>query len=114
MRVMQDRKGVSIAFFNATNSAIAMLTADKINMTSSEMEAYITKWRNWFLDEYQNYHKTVIQSVGANYKAEDTIKRVEAVTTMQELSNLWKILSEDERHDGEIRKVVQSKRDSFK
>lgn len=113
MKVMQDRKGVSIAFFNATNSAIAMVANMKFE-NSAEALKTVFLLRDTFIEEYKTYYKTVIQSVGANYKAEDTIKKVEACTTKQELSNLWLILSADEKKDGEIRKVVQTKRDSFK
>jgi len=104
----QYRKGLSIAFFNATNSAIAMLTADKINMTSEQMEAYITKWRNWFLDTHKQYYATVIANVGVNYRAEDSIAKLKATKTLEELNTAWRLLSADERRDGEIIKVAQT------
>ena len=110
----QYRKGLSIAFFNATNSAIAMLTADKINMTSTEMEEYITKWRNWFLNTHKEYYATVIANVGVNYRASETIEKIRACTTKAELSKLWQAISEDERKDGEIRKVVKELKDTLK
>lgn len=110
----QYRKGLSIAFFNATNSAIAMLTADKINMSSTQMEEYITKWRNWFLDTHKEYYATVIANVGVNYQASETIEKFRACTTKVELANLWRGISEDERRDGEIRKVVKELRETLK
>lgn len=115
MKLMQDRKGVSIAYFNSINSAIALVSPiiDKETDLNVVLEK-VFEIRDKMLDEYAKYHKNVIQSIGANYKAEDTIKKVEAVKTKQELSDLWKMLSEDERRDGEIRKVVQVKRDSLK
>lgn len=106
IRDAQYRKGLSIAFFNATNSAISMLTADKINMTSEEMEAYITKWRTWFLDTHKEYYVRVIANVGANYHAKDSIEKLEATNNLEELRVAWVLLSADERADGEIRKVA--------
>lgn len=107
MKDAQFRKSLSISFFNATNSAIAMLTADKINMTSEEMEAYITKWRNWFLDTHKEYYATVIANVGINYKAEDSIKKLQDAKNVEDLNIAWRMLSADERRDGEIIKVAQ-------
>lgn len=52
----QERKESSIAFFNATNSAIALL-AVSVNKpaTESDCKAWITKWRSWFLEEWKTW-----------------------------------------------------------
>lgn len=110
----QYRKGLSIAFFNATNSAISMLTADKINMTSEQMEEYITKWRNWFLDTHKEYYATVIANIGVNYRAEDSIAKLKEAKTLEDLNTTWRLLSADERRDGEIIKVAQTLKKQYK
>ncbi len=48
----QDRKEDSIAFFNATNAAIALLK-DK-DFKDGELQEHIRYWRNWFLKEYKD------------------------------------------------------------
>ena len=53
----QDRKEESIAFFNATNSAIAMLSflfKDQ-SATTEQLEYSIQEWRRWFLSEWKNH-----------------------------------------------------------
>ena len=112
MKLMQDRKGVSIAYFNAVNSAIALVTTNHFQTNGNILEDIIF-YRDFFLEEYAKYHKAVIQSIGANYKAEDAIKKFESAESYEEVSNIWKMLSEDERRDGEIRKVVQKVKAKF-
>lgn len=61
----QDRKNESIAYFNAVNSAIALLSSHKALISPSnpiasvasdnEIHLFITKWRDWFLDEWKKY-----------------------------------------------------------
>jgi hypothetical protein len=54
----QERKSDSIAFFNATNSAIALVKDLKLNMDDTKAE--IVFWREWFLSEYRKYEASGI------------------------------------------------------
>ena len=100
----QYRKGLSIAFFNATNAAVEFA---KINGLAGVLDPkkFIADWRDWFLEEHKNYYATVIENVGSNYKAVDTIEKLNRTKSMEELKKTWLSLSEDERRDGEILKV---------
>ena len=53
IRVAQDRKERSIAFFNATNSAIAMYQALK---STEDPHEFILRERAWFLSEFERYN----------------------------------------------------------
>ena len=115
IRDAQYRKGLSIAFFNATNSAIALI-APVIDQ-GTDLNAVLDKVyeiRDKMLKEHQTYYATVIAQVGANYNAQETIERLKACKNYDELNKQWILLSEDERRDGEIRKVVKELKDSFK
>lgn len=106
----QYRKGLSIAFFNATNAAIALVTAPRVNFeseTKEQTKAKIVEYRDWLLEEHKNYYATVIANVGVNYRSADTIENLKATKTMDELKIVWLSLSEDERRDGDIIKVAK-------
>jgi hypothetical protein len=113
IRDAQYRKGLSIAFFNATNSAIAIMSKQPI-LSETDMKAGIEFWRNWFLDEHKNYYTTVIANVGITYRAEESIAKLKETKTLEELQMVWRLLSEDERRDGEIIKVAQQLRKGYK
>jgi hypothetical protein len=49
----QERKSDSIAFFNATNSAIALVKG--VGFSTEDTKAEIVFWREWFLSEYRKY-----------------------------------------------------------
>ena len=51
----QERKSDSIAFFNATNSAIALLQDSGITV-EAELKVKIRAWRDWFIQEYEDYN----------------------------------------------------------
>lgn len=102
----QYRKGLSIAFFNATNAAIELTKGYKY-ANQEEQRKDIVEIRNWLLGEHREYYATVIQSVGANFKAGEAIKKLQTAKTYDELSVIWRLLSEDERRDGEIIKVAK-------
>lgn len=54
----QDKKEESIAFFNATNSAIAILTKIKPPVTDdSEFKQELVMWRDWFYQEWQKHNR---------------------------------------------------------
>ena len=55
IRVAQDHKEESIAFFNAINSAISLTVAYKDQLkNTSEMKMFIQEWRDWFLKEWSD------------------------------------------------------------
>jgi len=104
----QYRKGLSIAFFNATNSAIALMapTMDR----GSDVDLVLSKVfeiRDKMLEEHKNYYATVISSVGINFSPTETIKKLNATTDKQSFKSVWLSLSEDERHHDEIKKVAK-------
>lgn len=52
----QERKNESIAFFNATNSAIEIVSKFNVNdLTEDEIKGHIVKWREFFLSEWEKY-----------------------------------------------------------
>lgn len=110
----QYRKGLSIAFFNATNSAISLLTPlikdwDDLNKAIK----YIPDMRSHFLEEHKKYYTEVIANIGKNYKVEESIKKLESAKTLEELRSNWLLLSEDERRDGDIIKVAKKLKKEF-
>ena len=109
----QYRKGLSIAFFNATNAAIEFA---KINGMAGIMDSkkFITEWRDFFLEEHRNYYATVIANVGVNYKTEESVAKLKATKTLEELQGAWLSLSEDERRDKEIIKAAKELKGKYK
>lgn len=110
----QYKKSLSIAFFNATNSTIELAKVMFPDMKGVDVKVFIKEWREWFLEEHKNYYATVIANIGANYKAEDSVKKLKAGKTLEELQTAWRALSEDERRDGEILKVAQDLKKKYK
>ena len=110
----QFKKSLSIAFFNATNSAMSLI-GDKFNPLSDEklIKEFIVKYRDWLLEEHKNYYATVIANVGANYKVEESIIKLKSTTSFNELEAVWRLLSEDERRDEEIIKVAKLQKDKY-
>lgn len=114
----QYRKGLSIAFFNATNAAIEMVKVEgskkvisikkkgKVVKWEVPIEERIEYWRKYFIQKHQEYYTEVIANVGVNYKAEDAIKKLKEVTDWEGFKKVWRTFSEDERRDPEIRKVA--------
>jgi len=101
----QYRKSLSIAFFNATNAAIEMCKG--LNISEEKTKEKIIEVRNWFLEEHKNYYASVIANAGQNYKTEESIAKLKTAKTLEDLQMVWRLLSEDERRDGEIQKVAQ-------
>lgn len=115
----QYRKGLSIAFFNATNSAISLvaveLTKWKVGEVSDEyILTRVNYYRDYFLEQHKDYYASVIANVGQNYKAEDSIAKLKATKTLEELQIAWRLLSADERKDVEIKKVAQDLQKTYK
>jgi hypothetical protein len=96
----QFRKGLSIAFFNATNAAIEL--TKNLEMTQDVLQSAIVEWRDWFLEEHKNYYSEVIANVGKHYDTEESIKKLNRATNLIELQSEWIFLSEDERQDETI------------
>ena len=114
----QYRKGLSIAFFNATNAAIEIVKKEieidkpsRLNL--SNVKDSLVFWRNWLLEEHKNYYATVIANIGSNYNAKETIKKLESTKTKEELLAVWQSISEDERRDGEIIKATNKLKKSY-
>lgn len=67
MRDAQYRKSRSIAFFNATNSAISLLGISSelgIKPNDEAIQDFIMKWRTWFLAEYDHDYKENVMTIG--------------------------------------------------
>lgn len=114
----QYRKGLSIAFFNATNNAIEMVKLkyqgqDISKVPMDQIMEAVTTGRNWLLEEHKNYYATVIAQVGVNYKVADTIEKLKKTTSLDELSMVWRSLSADERHDKEVRKIASELKQNY-
>lgn len=101
LRDAQYRKGLSIAFFNATNAAVELVSKLGYGEFKTVEEA-VTHWRNWFLDTHKKYYAEVIANIGVPYDVAETIKKLESVMTKKELKQVWISLSEDERQDPTI------------
>ena len=108
----QYRKGLGIAWFNATNAAIALASVYK--PMQEEVKDFVARHRDWLLKEHEEYYRTVISPVGRVYKAEDTIKKLKQAKNEQELRLIWISISEDERRDGDILKVAKELKEKFK
>ena len=109
----QYRKGLSIAFFNATNSAISLVAPREI-ADREEVLKEVCRIRDFFLEEHKNYYATVISNAGKNYDSLATIKKLRTAKNYQELSDIWLQITEDERRDGEIIKVARELREEMK
>ena len=110
----QYRKGLSIAFFNATNSAISLVAPLIDNGTNIDlMLVKVFEIRDKMLEEHKTYYATVIANVGVNYRAEDSIAKLKATKTLEDLNTTWRLLSADERRNGEIIKVAQLEKKKY-
>lgn len=107
----QFRKGLSIAFFNATNAAVELCKVLPPDPAESVLQK-VVRIRDFFLEEHKTYYATVIAKVGVNYDAAESIKKLKAAKTLQELKTAWLLLSEDERRDDTIAKVAQTIKES--
>lgn len=107
----QYRKGLSIAFFNATNSAIALCQG--MNVHEKETLQKVFEIRDIMLEEHKNYYATVIANVGKNYDVKESIAKLEATETLENLQIVWRLFSADERQDKEIIKVAQTLKNKY-
>ena len=104
----QYRKGLSIGFFNATNSAIEMVKAEG-DITK---EGFIA-WRDWFLTEHAKYYAETIAKIGLAYDPQEAIKKLREVSDLDELAGVWRGLSEDERRHKKVIKVVKELKEKY-
>jgi hypothetical protein len=110
----QYRKGLSIAFFNATNAAISLM-GDKWNLMDDEIRVkeLISKYRDWFLEQHKDYYAKVISNVGQLYDKEDSFLRLKGCKNIEELKSIWLSLSQDERRDPDILKTKEELKESY-
>lgn len=102
MQDAQYRKGLSIAFFNATNNATEIVKLQETSPSNEVLQERIIFWRDWLLSEHATYYAQVVMGVGKPYSIVDTIKKLETAKTVDELKDIWLLLSADERDDSEI------------
>ena len=81
----QYRKGLSIAFFNATNIAIEVVKSDS-TIEPQNMLGKIVEVRDWFLKEHEKYYAEVVAQIGVNYDVKEAVKKLKAVKTLSPLS----------------------------
>lgn len=98
----QYRKGLSIAFFNATNAAVEMAKRVPVGTPDEYVVDLIRKYRDTLLQEHAEYYARVIAQVGATYDTQGAIERIENCNTLEELKKVWILLSADEREDAII------------
>lgn len=114
MRDAQYRKGLSIAFFNATNAAVECVKhSGKVFASFDEYLGEVVKVRNFFIEEHKNYYAAVVAQVGSNYSVEESVKKLRAVKNEEQLHIVWFNFSEDERHDMEIVRVAQEMKKKY-
>jgi len=103
----QYRKGLSIAFFNATNVAVELVKVLYPTASPEEIREHLVATRDWLLEEHKNYYAEVIENIGANYNVEETTKLLKSAKNLAGLKEIWLLLSEDERRDDAVIKVAQ-------
>lgn len=116
---MQDRKNASIAFFNATNAVIALyasLPAAKKSKISDPMD-YVRTMRPHFINDFNDFHRTVISQVGKpsdDKEVADTLVAIEACTSFTELKKLWvDVFTESLRSNEKVAAAKDAKKKSY-
>ena len=108
----QYRKSLSIAYFNATNAAVELVKERQI-ADRAELLQVVVNFRDFFLDEHAKYHAEVIARIGIAYDVKESIAKLQAVQSIDELQKAWLMLSEDERRDEAIAKVKNELKEKF-
>ncbi len=103
MQDAQYRKGLSIAFFNATNNATEIIKLQEPSPSNEVLKERIVFWRDWLLSEHATYYAQVVMNVGKPYSIKDTIAELQTAKDYGELMDIWLSISEDQRQDTEIR-----------
>lgn len=101
----QYRKGLSIAFFNATNAAIELIK--KEGGSVEDKKGAIVMYRDWLLEEHKTYYANVIAKIGGHFSVKDTVEKLKTTTTLASLKSVWLAISADERAHPDIVKVAQ-------
>lgn len=112
----QDRKDLSIAYFNSTNSAIAMVTAPRALLETETVEqtrAKIVEWRDWFLVEHKAYRQRELETMRANIPVGTAIEKLKATTNLVDLKAVWATLTQDERNQADILAEAQAQRKKY-
>lgn len=93
----QYRKEISIAFFNSTNSAIALLSqAGPIK----DRRAFITEWRDWFIQEHKVHRLKELGVISAESIEGAQIGTEQKLTnckTKDDLARIWSTLTPSEK-----------------
>lgn len=100
----QYKKSLSISFFNSLNAAIEIIKCRYSEMPEKDVKEKIAEWRDWFISEHAKYYEENILNIGV-YNSKDSIEKLNATTSLEELTNVWMSFSEDERRDGDIIKL---------
>lgn len=104
----QDRKEISISYFNSVNSALAVLphllpTYTDGNPSDEIIQQTIVKWRDWFLSEHREHRQKALAELQASIVEGGTaIERLEKASNLVELRAVWVTLTEDERRNSTI------------
>ena len=122
IRDAQYRKGLSIAFFNATNAAIALVTVnshstaenkEKLDVSDEGLLKRVTKVRDFFIEEHKEYYASIINQVGQDYDPQEAIKKLKKTKNLEQVHTVWLMFSEDERRDPEIYRVAQEMKKKY-
>ena len=106
-RILKDaqyRKGLSIAFFNATNSAVALVATRQVSDREEAIKE-VVRIRDFFLEEHKNYYATVIANVGLNFEVKETLEKFKSVKSLENLKLVWLSLTADERQNEEVAEI---------
>ena len=111
----QDRKDLSIAYFNSTNSAINMVAniVDLRTAKTEDVKDTIIFWREWFLTEHKEYRQRELETMRANIPVGDALTRLRATTNLVDLKAVWSTLTQDERNQADILAEAQTQRKKY-
>lgn len=115
IREAQDNKDLKIAFFNSTNSALAMV-ANIVDMRTAKTEDVkdtLIFWREWFLNEHTEHHKRMVNESSATVPVGEAIARLRATANLVDLKAVWSSLTQDERNQTDILAEAQAQRKKY-
>lgn len=115
IREAQDNKDLKIAFFNATNSALALIGKIE-NPDTVDIEALqknICFWREWFLEEHKAHHLKSVGALSAVIPVGGAIDRLQKANGLVELKAVWASLTQDERENTDILLEAQTQRKKY-
>lgn len=116
--LMQDRKNASIAFFNATNAVIALyasLPAAKKAKIGDPMD-YVRTMRPHFINDFNEFHKTVIAQVGKtpeDKEVSEALAAIEACASKEKLRELYLSMREGLRMNNDIKAATNAKKATY-